>query len=111
MKRFQPYINRTVNHNATKDGSLLSSLGVEGRYVPDTLEDFDEMEFGLGEWEGRKVIFTLVVEEGKLQRVSLGYVPEDGDEDDMVAFSQADLARVLEAKGDILTEFFEKVTS
>lgn len=110
MKRFQGFIGRAVAHSATQDETVLSSLGIEGRWVPEELEDFDEMEFGLGQWEDKTLIFTLVIEQAKLQRVSLGYIPPGGNEDDMHAFTEDELARVLDANGDILTQFFEKVT-
>ena len=111
MRRLQRFINRTVDLGAAKDDELLSSLGIEGRYVPDELEDFDEMEFGIGRWSGRTVIFTLVVEHAKLKRVSLGWIPEGGDEDDMRAFSETELGEVLDEKGDTLIRFFEGVTT
>ncbi len=111
MKRFQGFIGKTVNHAVVQNEGALSSLGVEGRWVPEELEDFDEMEFGLGQWGDRKLIFTLVVEMGKLQRVSLGYIPPGGAEDDMHAFSEAELAQVLDERGDALIRFFEKVTA
>jgi len=111
MKRLQRFIDRTIELDAAKDEKLLSSLGVEGRYVPDELEEFDEMEFGIGRWAGKTVIFTLVAEHAKLKRVSLGWIPEGGDEDDMHAFSETELAQVLDEKGDALVRFFEGVTA
>ena len=110
MKRLQGFIGKPVDHPAVKDEGMLASLGVEGRWVPDELEDFDEMEFGLGEWDNKTIIFTLVIEQGKLQRVSLGYIPPGGDEDDMVAFSEEELAKVLDEKQDALIAFFQKAT-
>jgi hypothetical protein len=110
MKRFQGFIGRAVAHAAVQDEGVLSPLGIEGRWVPEELEDFDEMEFGLGQWGDRTLIFTLVIEQGKLQRVSLGYIPPGGDEDDMHAFTEDELAQVLDEKGDALARFFEKVT-
>ena len=111
MKRLQGFIGKSVDHTTVKDEGTLTSLGVEGRWVPDELEDFDEMEFGLGEWGDKTVIFTLVIEQGTLQRVSLGYIPPGGDEDNMVAFSEEELAQVLDEKQDTLIAFFEKVTN
>jgi hypothetical protein len=111
MKRFQGFIGKAVNHAAIQDEDIMSSLGVEGRWVPDELEDFDEMEFGLGNWGDRKLIFTLVVEMGRLQRVSLGYIPPGGAEDDMRAFAPEELAKVLNEKGTALLRFFERVTA
>ena len=111
MKRFQRFIGKTVNHAVLQDEDVLSSLGVEGRWVPEELEDFDEMEFGLGQWGDRKLIFALVVERGALQRVSLGYIPPGGDEDDMYALTEDELGTVLDDKGDTLIQFFEKATA
>ena len=111
MKRLQRFIDRTVDLDAARDETLLSSLGIEGRYVPDELEEFDEMEFGIGRSAGRTVIFTLVVEHAALKRVSLGWIPEGGDEDDMRAFSEEELAEVLDEKGDTLIRFFDGVTA
>lgn len=110
MKRLEKYINRQVILEPIRDEAWLSSLGIEARYVPEALEEFDEMEFGLGHAIGKPAIFTLVIVEGKLQRVSLGWIPEEGDEDEMRAFSEQELGAVLTEKGDVLTKFFEKVT-
>jgi hypothetical protein len=110
MKRLQMYIDRQVTLNPIKDEPWLSSLGIEARYAPEALEEFDEMEFGLGYAIGRAVIFTLVVVDGKLKRVSLGWIPEEGDEDELHAFKEAELAAVLDEKGAALARFFDKVT-
>lgn len=111
MKRFKRFLGMTVAHSIVQDEDALASLGVESRWVPEELEEFDEMEFGLGQWADRTVIFTLVIEKGGLQRVSLGYIPPGGDEDDMVAFSEEELALVLDEKQATLIGFFEKVTA
>lgn len=110
MKRLQKYIGCAIDLEAVGNEQLLSSLDVEGRYVPDEVEEFDEMEFGLGQSGDRTVIFTMVLEHGKLMRVSLGYIPPGGDEDDMHAFSETELAEILDEKGEALVGFFEKVT-
>ena len=109
MKRFQRFIGKPVDHPTVKNEAILASLGVEGRWVPDELEDFDEMEFGLGQLDDKTVIFTLVIEQGTLQRVALGYIPPGGDEDNMVAFAEEELAQVLDEKQDTLIQFFQKV--
>jgi len=111
MKRLQKYIGCAIDLKAVGDGKLLSSLGVEGRYVPDEIEEFDEMEFGLGQSGDRTVIFTLVLEHGKLMRMALGYIPPGGDEDNMHAFSEVELAEILAEKGETLVGFFEKITT
>lgn len=111
MKKLQKFIDRAVDMNAVRDGALLSSLGIESRYVSEELEDFDEMEFGLGRSGERTIIFTLVLVQAKLKRVSLGWIPEGDDEDDLRAFSEAELAEVMNEKGDTLASFFDKIFS
>jgi hypothetical protein len=110
MKRFQGFIGKAVDHAALSDENALASLGVEGRWVPDELEEFDEMEFGLGKRGANTLIFTMVVEQFKLQRVSLGYIPPGGDEDNMHAFSEEELAKVLDEYENTLIKFFERAT-
>ncbi|RJP23843.1 MAG: hypothetical protein C4520_05220 [Candidatus Abyssobacteria bacterium SURF_5] len=111
MKRLQKYIDREVKLEPLKDVPWLSSLGIEVRYVPETLEEFDEMEFGLGHAIGKPTIFTLVLVQGKLKRVSLGWIPEEGNEDELHAFSEPELAEVLEQKETSLTSFFDRITA
>jgi hypothetical protein len=108
MKRLHRFIDKAVRLESVHDEAALSSLGIEPRFVPEALEGFDEMEFGIGRFGDRKVIFTLVLQEGKLKRVSLGWVPEGGDEDDMRAFTTSELDEVMNEKGDALVRFFEK---
>ncbi|GAB4349534.1 MAG: hypothetical protein Kow0099_32670 [Candidatus Abyssubacteria bacterium] len=110
MKRFQTYMNRAINLDAARNETLLSSLGIEARYVPEQLEEFDEMEFGLGHWRNTRIIFTLVFENGNLKRISLGWIPQGGEEDDMRAFSEPDLAAILNEKGETLARFLDSVT-
>jgi hypothetical protein len=109
MQRFQKYLGRRVEAHRIKDPALLSSTGVSQRYVPEEIDDFDEMEFGAGRWEGRDVIFTLVIENGSVARISLGYIPAGGSEDDMAAFTDSQLQALLDARGDALGQFFESV--
>lgn len=111
MERLQRFIDKRIDMNVVKDEQVLASLGVEGRYVPEELEDFDEMEFGLGLSSGRNIIFAMVLEGSKLKRVSIGFVPEGGDEDDMHAFSESELAEVMDEKGADLVNFFDKIFS
>lgn len=111
MKRLEKFIDREIDRGAVGDKKLLAEMGVEVRYVPDEIEEFDELEYGFTEPEvGRTIIFTMVLEMWKLKRVSLGYIPEGGAEDDMHAFSETELAQVMDQKGDTLTRFFNAVT-
>ena len=109
MKRLQRFLGRAVDLEAARDADLLGRLGIEARYLPEALEDFDEMELGLGLVGDRTVIFTLVLEKGRLGRISLGYVLDPQD-DDMRAFSESELAAVMDERGEALLAFVAAVT-
>lgn len=91
------------------ESEVMSSFGVSVRYLPEELDEFDEIEFGLGSWEDQKLIFTLVLEHGIVARISLGYIPRGGSEEDMMAFTDPQLKTVLAAKGDVLESFFDSI--
>lgn len=109
MHRFQRFIGRKIDFNRVKDSRTYTSTGVIERYVPEELDVFEEMEFGVGLWRGQEVIFTIVLEDESLARISLGFVPTGGSEDDMMAFTEAQLKEVLGDKGDALESFFKSV--
>jgi hypothetical protein len=109
MQQFQRFIGRRVDFDRIGKTLHSASSSVTGRYLPDELDDFDEMEFGAGIWEEKEVIFTLVVENGKLARISLGYIPGGGSEDDMMAFTETQLEDVLAVKGEAIEGFFDSI--
>jgi len=109
MKRLRRFLGREVNLDLVRnDDALLASLSIEIRYVPEELEIFDELEFGLGSFGSRTVVLMMVLEDGKLQRASLGWVPDGGDEDDFAAFTESELSEVMDEAGPRIVSFFEK---
>jgi hypothetical protein len=109
MKRLQQFLGREVDLDLIRnDDDLLASLSIEKRYVPEELEIFDELEFGLGSFGSKTTVLMLVLEDAKLQRVSLGWIPEGGDEDDFAAFTEAELSEVMDEVGPRIVSFFEK---
>ena len=90
------------------DDALLASLSIEKRYVPEELEIFDELEFGLGSFGSKAIVLVMVLENRKLQRASLGWIPEGGDEDDLAAFTESELSEVMDEVGPRIVSFFEK---
>lgn len=109
MKRLQKFLGREVDLDLIRgDEALLPPLSIEKRYIPEELEIFDELEFGLGSFGLKTVVLMMVLENGKLQRISLGWVPEGGDEDDFAAFSESELSEVMDEVGPRIVSFFEK---
>jgi hypothetical protein len=107
MKRFGKFIDRRLVLERAHDQAFLQSVGIEQRWVPDELEIFDEVEFGVGTCGQGTVVLVLVLEKGQLKRLSLGYVLEG--EDDFRAFSEEDLGQVLEQAAPRLLTFFEQL--
>jgi hypothetical protein len=111
MQRFHRFIGRRIDFSRLQQSQDFASAEVTVRYLPDELEEFDEIEFGAGSWQEREIVFTLVLEHGKLARMSLGYIPAGGSEDDMMAFTETQLREVLAEKGPALESFFDAIFS
>ena len=110
MERFRKYLDRSIDPAAVRNAALCESLGIEQRYVPEDLGVFEELVFGLGDrWSEQKVVFVTILEQSRLKRISLGRVPEGGDDDDLVAFTAGELAALLAEKGETLARFLDRV--
>jgi len=110
MKRLQKFLGLQLDLTRIQDDdALLESFSIEKRYVPDELDIFDELEFGLGPFGTKTVVLLMVLENGKLQRASLGWIPEGGDEDDFAAFTELELADVMELMAPRIESLFEEV--
>ena len=113
MKRFQRFLGRSLDTDFLNRDSGETSYGVSKRYVPEEIDVFDELEFGLGSWQENQLVLIVVLEKGNLGRISLGYVPPDGDEDDLMAFTPEQLDSILHQQGQrlegFLTELFPAI--
>ena len=107
MKRFEKFLKRDLLEQFLSEEDRITSLGIEKRYVPDEIDIFDELEFGLGPWNESQLLLITVLENGKLGRISLGYIPPQGDEDDLMAFAPDQLVSVLDQHSQRITEFLE----
>jgi hypothetical protein len=107
VQRFRKFIGQAIDFSRLREDQLYISSGVTVRYLPDEIELFEELEFGLGKWRDQEVVFTIVVEDGKLARISLGYIPLDASEDDMRAFTEQQLETLLNEKGGALERFLK----
>jgi hypothetical protein len=101
---------RAVDPKSLKDPSLFEGIGVVPRYLPETLEDFDEMEF-LAPYEGdKKLVLSVALEEGKIQRILLGWVGPGDPEDAMRSFDEEELERAAASGGKVFETLLEKIT-
>jgi hypothetical protein len=110
MERFKPFMARPVKPERLKDPALFEGTGAEPRYLPETLAAFDEMEF-LAPYEGdRKLVLSVALEEGRIQRILMGWVGPGDPEDAMRSFDEQELEGVVDSHGEVFAVLLEKIT-
>jgi hypothetical protein len=110
MNRFQPFIGRVVMRERCDEAALLETTGITPRYLPDVFDELDEMEFTLPLKGEKGLVFSAVLEAGRIQRILLGWVGPDDPEDFMRPLDEAGIGEALEITGDALIRFLEAVT-
>ncbi len=115
MERFQAFIGRTLERARLDNQEALGRAGLEPRYLPETFEEFDEVDFLAplepeGPLDGRnRMVLSVAIERGKVQRILLGWVAPGDPEDTMRRLDEETLGRALEMNGDRVVAFFEEV--
>jgi len=108
MKRFRKYFDETLNVENVKNSDRLRFFGVTCRYLPEPVEDFDELEFTT-EFGSHDVLISIVVQLGKIKRIQFTLLdPENPDA--IKGLKESQLKDLLTQKGDHLVEFFEYIT-
>jgi hypothetical protein len=108
MQRFKKYIGKDLIIKNIKDSEHLNATGFNCNYLPDSLGDFDELEF-LADFNGQPLLMCIAVLTGKVKRIM--FVLNNGQEpDDVRPLSEAELKELLDRKGDQLVNFFEHIT-
>ena len=108
MQRFKKYIGRDFLLDKVKDSEALSLTGFICDCLPDSIGDFDELEF-LSEWDGKRLLMCLAVLTGKVKRIMF-IVTNSDDPDDVRPLSEVELKDFLDRKGEQLVTFFEDIT-
>lgn len=109
MDRFKRYMGREVNLDNVKNGSRLGGFGVKCTYLPDPLEDFDEIEFRTGFGGQDNIVVTITLEQGKIKRVMFSEADEKNP-DVIKGLSEPRLAGFLAVEGARLAGFFDYLT-
>ena len=107
MKRFRVFLHRPLVADRLGDTEYLAALEVRGRWIPDPIEEFDEVDLALPLDDDRDLVVTLALEKGNLERMLLGWVPPGDDDADARAFTEEELAAALEEKGADLVRLME----
>jgi len=108
MERFKKFMGRELDLEKVKDTGRLAASGIECAYLPDPLEDFDEVEFRTG-FGNDIIVITVAVELGKVKRIMISMADEKNP--DMVrSLTGSQLEGFLAEKCETLVGFFEYVT-
>ncbi|MGQ9557487.1 MAG: hypothetical protein ACUVTU_05980 [Desulfurispora sp.] len=109
MQRFKPFLNQPVNLAKAQEEATLTRLGITATYLPEQLEEFDEMEFRTPWQDQQEVVLTIATELGRIKRVMFGLADRQNPE--LVrSMQQEQLAALLAEKGDQLLAFFEHIS-
>ncbi|WP_018084440.1 hypothetical protein [Desulfurispora thermophila] len=108
MQRFKPFLDRPINLVKAQDGTVLANLDLVATYLPEQLEEFDELEFRTAWQDQQEVVLTIATEMGRIKRVMFGLA--DRQNPDLVrSMNQEQLAAFLADKGEQLVTFFQHI--
>lgn len=109
MKRFQKFIGKGLSLERVKEFDRLKVFGIECTYLPDPLEDIDELEFR-SDFNGKdKVVITVATELGQIKRIIFGMADEKNP-DVIRSLERYQLEDFLSRKEPQLIKFFEHIT-
>ena len=100
MERFRRFLGRTIEPERLADGAVLEDLGFRPRWIPEPLEEFDEIEVARSLDADRDLVVTVAVEQAKVARILFGHGPAGDDDADRRGFDEAEIAGMLDAHGD-----------
>jgi hypothetical protein len=111
MERYRKYIGRELAAERLADGDAIERLGFRGRWVPEELMPFDEVELARSLDGENDLLLTLAVEEGKIARLMFGRAPAGDDDADAVGLSPEELGAALEAHGGATERLLDTLTT
>ncbi len=109
MVRFRKYFDRPLNVKNAKNSDQLHAFGVTCRYLPEPLEDFEELEFTT-KFDNHYVLIGIVVQSGKITRRIQFTLLDPENPDAVKALTESQLRDLLVQKGDQLVKFFDYIT-
>jgi hypothetical protein len=110
MERLRRFLHRELNEKSLRDDDALEEFGARPRWVPEELEDFDEVELALPLDEERDLVVSLALEEGRIERMMLGRAPAGDDDADVATLGEEALASALESHGETVVRLLAYLT-
>ncbi len=108
MQRFKRFIGEKVISENLKDLEKLSTYGLECRSLPESLDEFYEIELSVGSPDD-EVILAVAVLEGKIKRIMFVKVDKT-DPDVCRPLTEEQLIKLIDEYGKRLVNFFEYMT-
>ncbi len=109
MERFQVFIGRILDRSRLDNREALERAGLEPRYLPESFDEFDEVDFVAPLDGPNRMVLSVALEQGRIGRIILGWVAPDDPDDAMRSFDDEGLQRALGANGDRVVAFLDEV--
>ena len=110
MNSLKKYLDLKINTSFIGNPDEIKSLGITPRYIPDSFEYLDEMEFLLDYKPEIKIVFTVAVEGESIKRMMFGWVGPDDDEEAFHPLPEEELQNFFTEKEKIILAFFDRLT-
>ncbi|MEN8148977.1 MAG: hypothetical protein ABFS86_04090 [Planctomycetota bacterium] len=111
MERYRKYLGKTLSPERLADRAAIEATGFRGRWIPEVLEAFDEVELARPLDSERDLLLTLAVEEGAVARMLLGQAPAGDDDADARGLSEDELAAAVAEHGEAIEAVLELLTA
>jgi len=108
MQRFKKYIGKNLIIKNIKDSEHLNATGFNCNYLPDSLGDFDELEFS-SDFDGQTILMCVAVLEGRIKRIMFVLIDKESP-DDVRPLTELQLKDFLDGRGIQVIDFFEHIT-
>ncbi len=110
MHQFKNFLNKKINIEKLKDADKLNTFGVAVRYLPEFIEEFDEIEFGAELKNGQIIAFPITIEKFAISRMLFGK-PKDENPEILLPLTEKEFQEFLEEKEKDIMDFFYYLTN
>jgi hypothetical protein len=108
MQRFKRFIGKQVISENLKNLEKLSTFGVICKNLPESLDEFEEIELSVTSADDG-ILLCVAVLEGKVKRIMFVQIGKD-DPDACRPLTEEQLLKLLDEHGKRLVNFFEYMT-
>jgi hypothetical protein len=110
MQRLRRFIGLEIRPERLADRSALPAFGARARWIPETIEEFDEIELAFPLDEEREVVLTFALENGRIARILVGGARAGDDDADTVGFEESEVAAVLDRHAGTFVRLLDHLT-